>query len=96
MIVFGYAKDYKYNKDGALMIRVRIPSIHGPFRQENYGGRSVRNYTLDENLPYYHSVLLPHNPADGEVVVLESTQTNNYEFVVIGMTGGSYHSGSEI
>lgn len=96
MIVFGYAKKYEYNRDGALMVQVRIPSIHGPYKQSNQKGKYAKNYVLDADLPYYHSLLLPHNPADGEVVVLQSLQENNYEWIVIGMTGGSYHNGSEI
>jgi hypothetical protein len=96
MITYGYAKKYQYNKDGALMIQVRIPSIHGPYKQGDYRGQTIRNYTLDENLPFYHSILLPHTPTDGEVVVLQSLQENSYEFIVIGLTGGSYHSGTQL
>ncbi len=96
MIVYGYAKNYKYNNDGALTIQVRIPSIHGPFKQSEYRGKSVRNYTLDGDLPYYNSILLPHLPVDGEVVVLQSLNEHNYEFIVIGMTGGSYKNGTKL
>lgn len=96
MIVYGYAKSYKYNKDGALMIQVRIPSIHGPYKQSEYKGQKVRNYTQDGDLPFYNSILLPHTPTDGEVVVLQSLNEHSYEFIVIGMTGGSYKNGTQI
>lgn len=93
MITFGYAKDYCYTGDGTLMIQVRIPSIHGPYRQVNYNGAAIRNYTQDKDLPYYQSILLPHIPNEGEVVALASMNSSNSTWLVIGCTGGSYLSG---
>ena len=94
MIVHGYVKQYQYSGDGTLAIQVRIPAIHGPYRQEEYTGRSVRNYTLDKDLPFYPSLLLPHMPNEGEVVALTSTNERNSQFLVIGLTGGSYYTGT--
>lgn len=96
MIVNGYCKGYKYAGDGTLMIQVRIPSIHGPMTQYEYRGKSVRNYVEDTDLPWYPSLLLPHMPAEGEVVALTSTNSKNSEFMVLGLTGGSYFNGKEI
>lgn len=93
MIVYGYAKDYYYTNDGTLQIRVRIPQIHGAFDQSEYRGKPVRNYVLDKDLPYYPSMLLPHLPMDGEVVVLSSINEAMNNFIVLGLTGGSYYSG---
>lgn len=94
MIVHGYVKGYMYTGDGTLMIRVRIPSIHGPMNEKEYSGNQVRNYTRDGNLPYYPSLLLPHLPSDGEVVALAPVNDSNAEFMVIGLTGGSYYTNS--
>lgn len=94
MIVNGYVKDYMYSGDGTLLIKVRIPIIHGPMNQREYSGNHVRNYVLDTDLPYYPSLLLPHLPTEGEVVALAATNNNNSEFVVLGLTGGSYYTGS--
>ena len=93
MVLYGYAKDYYYTNDGVLQIRVRIPQIHGAFSQSDYRGKPVRGYVLDENLPYFPSVLLPHLPIDGEVVALSSINESMNEFLVIGLTGASYYSG---
>lgn len=93
MITYGYAKDYFYNGSGTLYIRVRIPSIHGPYTQLDYQGQTGRNYVQDQNLPYYQSLLLPHLPNDGEVVAVSSLDESNNQFLVIGLTGGSYASG---
>lgn len=93
MIIYGYAKDYRYTGDGTLMIKVRIPNIHGPFLQSDYRGQSVRNYVYDSDLPYYPSLIMPHLPVDGEVVALVSTDSSNGEFLVLGITGGNYYSG---
>lgn len=93
MIIFGYAKDYHYTNDGTLMIKVRIPSIHGPYKQSDYRGKQIRNYTLDADLPYIQSVLLPHLPIDGEVVAMTSLNESNNEWFIVGLTGGSYRSG---
>ena len=96
MIVFGYAKDYYYTGDNTLMVRVRVPSIHGPYDPKDANGKSVRNYVQDNELPYYQSVLLPHLPTQGEVVALTplSESSTNLEFLVIGLTGASYKSPS--
>lgn len=95
MIVYGYAKDYKYSGDGTLLVRVRIPSIHGPIDQKEYKGQPVRQYVLDQDLPYYPSVLLPHLPRDGEVVALSTMKGDNSgEFLILGLTGGSYYKNS--
>lgn len=90
MITFGYAKDYMYTGDGTLMIQVRIPSIHGPYKQTEYKGKSGYAYTRDEDLPYYQSLLLPHLPTEGEVVAVASLDKGLSNFIVIGLTGGSY------
>lgn len=90
MITYGYVKEYKYRSDGTLMIRVRIPSIHGAYNQSDYRGKLIRNYVLDPDLPYYPSLLLPHLPNEGEVVALASLSNSKSEFLVIGLTGGSY------
>lgn len=91
MIVNGYVKDYKYAGDGTLLVRVRIPSIHGPVNQREYNGQQVRSYTRDIDLPYYPSLLLPHLPIEGEVVALITPNEKSSEFMVIGLTGGSYY-----
>lgn len=93
MVVYGYAKEYYYTGDGTLLIRVRIPNIHGPYKQSQYDGKSVHNYVRDKELPFYQSVLLPHLPTDGDVVALLSLNSGNSDFIVIGMTGGSYRLG---
>lgn len=92
MVINGYAKSYKYAGDGTLMIQVRIPTIHGPMDTKDYKGSVSRNYVRDEDLPYYPSLLLPHLPADGEVVVLMSKNEKTTELFVIGLTGGSYYN----
>lgn len=94
MIVYGYVKEYMYTGDGTLMIKVRIPSIHGPMAESEYKGQQVRNYVRDNELPFYPSILLPHLPTDGEVVALTSTNNKNSQFMVLGLTGGSYYSGT--
>ena len=96
MTVFGYVKDYMYASDGTLLIRVRIPVIHGPWNESDLVNKSHtisrRSYVRDADLPYYQSVLLPHLPAEGEVVMLH--EINDNEFAVIGLTGGSYYTGT--
>ena len=92
MIIHGYVKNYMYAGDGTLLIQVRIPNIHGPMNQREYDGKQVRNYVQDQDLPYYPSLLLPHLPTDGEVVALASTNGTSSEFLVIGLTGGSYYN----
>ena len=92
MLVYGYAKDYKYSGDGTLLIKVRLPSVHGPFQLTDYKGQIPRNYVKDEDLPYYPSLLLPHLPNDGEVVAVTTLQSSTNEFLVLGLTGGSYYN----
>lgn len=94
MIVYGYAKGYKYMGDGTLQIQVRIPNVHGPYTLAGYQGRRVRNFTADSDLPWYPSLLLPHLPAEGEVVALESINSTGNDFIVLGLTGGSYNNSS--
>lgn len=93
MISYGYAKSYFYTNDGTLMVKVRIPNIHGPYKQSDADGKLIRNYVRDDDLPTYPSILLPHLPLDGEVVALAATSSSQNEFIVIGLTGGSYQSG---
>lgn len=94
MITFGYAKGYQYANDGTLMIQVRIPSVHGAYELSAYRGRQPRNYVRDEDLPWIQSVLLPQMPSEGDVVVVASLNSGNHDFIVLGMTGGSYNSGA--
>lgn len=94
MIVFGYAKDYKYGNDGTFQIKVRVPSIHGPYTQQ---AGTKMGYTRDEDLPWYTSILLPHMPMDGDVVMLQTVhEGKGSNHVVIGLTGGSYLNGATI
>lgn len=93
MVVYGYAKEYMYTGDGTLLIRTRIPSIHGPFNQLQADGKVIRKYTQDDNLPWYPSILLPYNPTNGDVVALMSTNESNQSWLIIGLTGGSYANG---
>lgn len=93
MIIYGFALDYAYSNDGTLKIKTRIPVIHGPFKQVSSKG----TYTRDEDLPWIPSVLLPHMPTAGEVVMLASTNpSNSADYVCIGLTGGSYYNGTEL
>ena len=96
MIVYGYAKGTKYAGDGTLMIQVRIPNIHGPLELSDYKGKKIRNYTRDKDLPWYPSLLLPYLPADGEVVAVTSLDNTSSNFLVIGLTGGSYRTGAHL
>lgn len=93
LITYGYVKGYHYTGDGTLMIQVRIPSIHGAYKQTDYKGQKIRNYTDDGALPWYPSVLLPHLPREGEVVAIATLDDNQGNMLVIGLTGGSYQSG---
>lgn len=94
MIVYGYAKDYYYDSQGSMYIRVRIPSIHGAYKRQDYKGKQIRNYVLDENLPYYRSVVLPRNPNEGDVVALTSmSDGSGSDFMVVGLTGSQYNDG---
>lgn len=91
MIVYGYVKDYMYTGDGTLMVKVRIPNVHGPMSQREYKGNQAKNYVRDDDLPYYPSLLLPHLPNEGETVALTSTNNKNTEFLILGLTGGTYY-----
>lgn len=93
MIIFGYAKQYRYTNDSTLQVQVRIPSIHGPYKQTDGNGKLIRNYVQDNDLPFYSSLLLHHLPNEGEVVALSAVDKSNSNFIVIGLTGGSYYSG---
>ena len=95
MIVYGYVKQYSYLNDGTLSIQVRIPQVHGPYSQTDACGKLIRNYVRDKDLPWYPSLLLPHLPNEGEVVMLESVNdSKSSDFVVLGLTGGSYYNQS--
>lgn len=96
MIVYGYAKGYKYAGDGTLLIQARIPNVHGAYRLDDYKGKTVRNYTDDADLPWYPSLLLPHMPSEGEVVALTSLDSSSSNWMVIGLTGGSYNAGVRV
>lgn len=89
-VTYGYAMDSKYGGDGNLYIKVRIPSVHGPYDQKEYRGKQVRRYVLDSNLPWYPSVILPHMPAHGEVVALVAVDDYGSSFLITGLMGGSY------
>lgn len=93
MIIYGYAKQYRYSGDGTLQVQVRIPSIHGPYSQSDARGQTIRNYVRDQDLPYYQSLLLPHLPNEGDVVALTSMDNSANQWIIIGLTGGSYYSG---
>lgn len=94
MIVYGYVKDVMYAGDGTMQIQVRIPNVHGAYQLEDYKGKKVRNYTSDANLPWYPSLILPHEPTEGEVVALTSLDKSSSNWIVIGLTGGSYNAGT--
>ncbi len=94
MIVYGYVKDFKYAGDGTMQIQVRIPNVHGAYQKTDYKGKTIRNYTADEDLPWYPSVLLPHEPTEGEVVALTSLDKSSSNWLVLGLTGGSYNAGA--
>ena len=94
MIIYGFAKDYQYANDGTFQVQVRIPSIHGPYKQQS---GTKQPYVKDSDLPWLTSMLLPHLPNEGDVVMLESVNSSkSSEYVVIGLTGGSYLNGSII
>ena len=94
MIIYGYAKNYKYTNDSTLMVQVRIPSIHGPYTKSDGRGKLLRNYVEDDALPYYPALLMPHLPHEGEVVALASLDKGNSNLLVIGLTGGNYYAGA--
>ena len=87
MIVYGYVKDVKYSGDGTLMLQVRVPNMHGAYAMSDYKGKPVRNYVSNANLPWYPSLLLPHEPTEGEVVALSSLGSSSSDWLVIGLTG---------
>lgn len=93
MIVFGYAKQMKLQGDGSYQIQTRIPSIHGPYKESDSKGKRIRNYTADEDLPWIPTVLLPYNPADGDILVISTLDETPNNWIVIGLTGASYNSG---
>lgn len=93
MIIYGYAKEYKYSGDGTLWVKTRIPSIHGPYNEKEAKGVSLRSYTRDVDLPWYQSLLLPHLPNEGEVVALTSIDSAVNDLLIIGLTGASYQTG---
>ncbi len=95
MIVYGYAKQYKYTSEGTLLVQVRIPSVHGPMYKKDFNGKSVKRYTADSDLPWIQSLLLPHLPSEGDVVALSSVDNTSNNWLVIGLTGGQYSSYSE-
>lgn len=90
MVTYGYVMQHEYRDDGTLMVKVRIPSIHGPYSQLEYSGQKIRNYVRDDDLPWYPSVLLTHIPNKGDVIALLATSEANREFIVLGLTGSSY------
>lgn len=94
MVVYGYVKAYRSSADNASEVQVRIPSIHGPYNQADANGKSIKNYTRDEDLPWYPSLVLNHEPTDGEVVALlnEKDSSNNTDLLVIGFTGATYQA----
>jgi len=89
MITFAFVKDCYYAGDGTMMVKCRIPSVHGPLSEKEYRGQAVRNYVRDENLPYCQSLLLPYEPKVDEVVAVASLDDGKSTFIVIGLTGGS-------
>ena len=93
MLMYGYAKEYRINGDSTMSVKVRIPAIHGPYKQSQAMGQTIRNYVSDDALPWYPSILLPYNPSDGDVVVLSTTNDTVNSWIVIGVTGGSYNTG---
>lgn len=93
MIVYGFAKNFRYDGDGTLEVQVRIPSIHGPYVQS----LTKNIYTRDENLPWYPAMLMPSTPIEGDVVVLENlSDGRGSQFIVLGLTGGNYNNGARI
>lgn len=94
MIVYGYVKQTKYAGDGTLLIQVRVPNMHGPYLLSDYQGKKIRNYTRDEDLPWYPSLILPYLPGDGDVVALTSLDDTSSSWLILGLTGGSYNAGA--
>ena len=96
MLILGYAIKYRYADNGTTEVQVRIPTAHGPMDKSEYGGKTVHNYVEENDLPYYMSLILPHMPNYGDVVVLSATTESRKDWVVIGLTGGSYKKGARI
>ena len=94
MIVYGYVKNVKYSGDGTLLIQTRIPNIHGPYLLSDYKGKKIRNYTADADLPWYPSLVLPYTPGDGDVVAITSLDKSSSNWMILGLTGGSYNAGA--
>lgn len=96
MVVYGYAKKTRYTAYGTMEVQVRIPSIHGPYKQSDAKGKKIKRYVEDSDLPYYQSVILSHAPSDGEVVALVNTNDSdkNADFLILGYTGATYNSAS--
>lgn len=94
MIVYGYVKNVKYSGDGTLLIQTRIPNIHGPYLLSDYKGKKIHNYTADADLPWYPSLVLPYTPGDGDVVAITSLDKSSSNWMIIGLTGGSYNAGA--
>lgn len=93
MIMYGFAKNYQYDGDGTLKIQVRIPAIHGPYKQESSKGV----YTKDADLPWVTCLLTVNLPVEGDVVMLQSVnESKSSDFVGLGLTGGNYHNGAVI
>jgi len=90
MIVYGYAKDVKYDRNGTMYVRVRVPQIHGPEDRTEYSGQQARNYTWDRDLPYYPANMLSAVPQDGDVVELQTSNDKNADFIVSGLTGATF------
>ena len=90
MIVYGYAKDVRHSGDGTMYVKVRIPEIHGPADRSEYNGHIARNYVWDKDLPYYPANLLSSVPVDGDVLEMKTTSEGSTDFIVSGITGGTY------
>lgn len=92
MILYGYAKDTQWTGEGTMRVRVRIPSIHGPFFESDRGSTRGMVYVKDADLPYIESLLLPYTPKDGDVVALMTTSDDiSAGWIIIGLTGGNYY-----
>ena len=88
-LIYGYAKQYQYLGDGTLTVQVRIPSIHGPYKQSDAKGKTIQQYVLDKDLPFYRALLLTKLPNDGDVVAILYGESQE-DSIVLGITGGSY------
>ena len=94
MIIYGYAKEYRYTGDGTLLIKCRVPLMHGPYNYNDFKGTIPKRYVQDKDLPFYPSVLLPSLPIEGDVVALCALDGGNEHFLIIGLTGANYNSGA--